>query len=362
MQKYHPDKVEPLLEKYPVKEHERERRKLLLEYNMIYEATKVLTNEDKRKMYDIECKTIKNRDFIQQRASFKGFIKEQEQNMSASTKDLSRMKFIEANEEFNKKHNINKLDMNTPILNKQETDKKLTNLKTQRETQDLELLQNNLFENKKFNISDFNKKWDINHLKEKKKVSNVDKTLIKWDGISASNDSGLNGSASYASLENGYEDLYANNNIYNSTNFASVISSSSSSNSNSNSNSNLNSNSDTSDDNCIEDDVIDINMDNIKLPKNDTNNLMKRMNEFKETRNSDLQIQTGTKLSDNSYWKNINANPMNISSQMENIVGNDKLLNSVKLQKNKYNTKINSRISKDKLIAYQSLIKSDTSD
>ena len=394
LQIYHPDKIEPLLLKVLPSEKENERKKLLIQYNMIYEATKTLSNEDKRKLYDIELKTINNKDIISQRASFQEFIKAQNSELSKNPKDkeMQQMKFIAGCEELNKKHGVSKKDLESPGLSKHITDKKLADLKIQRETQDLELTHKNIFKNKDFDLDMFNEKWDLKQSKSqsqtKLKNNLQDKSLIKWDGISASNDTG---SSVFAPVSGDYDALYAEVNFADSSAYANV----------------LDSQSDVSSENydlALSDDNIglgdgepdpelglELDLHLKYRPKSKSKSkskasgsglspglspgstqpqpqpqpktkpqtqplskpeLEKLMNSFKSDRENDLKIQEHTKVSEQKYWKNYTENPMNISSQIGNF--DAKLLTGA--SSNSFASKSRSRITGNQLDAYKSLI------
>jgi curved DNA-binding protein CbpA len=312
----------------------KEKKKLDMQYKLIYEAYTILKDPGKRKLYDLERKTLHNKDFVQQKNSFDDFIKLQESEISDQTKDNAKLKFIMANEEMNKKHGFKNEELKTAGLSREETSKRLSDLQSERDAQECEYIPSNKFEGKSFDIVQFNQNFNKMNKKKSKSKKNEDGTIIQWEGISAANDSGLNANEQFVPLDNNYEDLYSTGNV-NSSNFASVLSDVSD---NINSPSD-NDNSDSDNDNDNADYVLNQNLN--------TDDVSKKMEEFMKTRTTELTMQENKSATDKDYWKDVMNNPYNISSQIGSVIGTD--VKTIGFSKNK-------QISKAKLEAYKQLI------
>ena len=108
--KYHPDKYK----EYP----EKERKTKEKQFQLVQIAGKVLTDESAKKVYDLEQKTIKSKDFHSQKNTFEEFIKLQEAGMTEENKKRAQIDF---ESETNK---LNKLRGFDPDKMKEKLDKK----------------------------------------------------------------------------------------------------------------------------------------------------------------------------------------------------------------------------------------------
>jgi hypothetical protein len=81
--KYHPDKFKDLPEK--------EKKSKDLQFQLVQTAGKILLNEDSKKLYDLEQKSIKNQDFKNQKNSFDEFIKMQESGITEENKQKAQL-------------------------------------------------------------------------------------------------------------------------------------------------------------------------------------------------------------------------------------------------------------------------------
>jgi curved DNA-binding protein CbpA len=335
----HPDKISTKLLKIPAgKERDSEKKKLEMQYKLVHEAFNELKNPDKRKFYDLQKKTINNKDFIGQKNSFESFIKLQDSEVTEHTKQSAGVKFIMSKDELNKRRNFREEDIKAPPLSKDEMNFKFTSLEAQRDAELNEYSHKNRFETKSFNLVDFNKNWDKMKKKEERrgKKNITDNTLVAWEGISAANDVGLTGNNEFISVDANYDDVFIENS---NSKFAKVLDSE-----------NYSSDSDDSDYDFNNEDEFNnpdkyVSGHNLNRSKEDLN---KRMIDFQTKRSIDIDIQETKKHTDKEYWNDVMNNPFSVSAQMGSVIGNDiKQLGLSK--KSKY-------LSEDKIEAYKQLI------
>lgn len=306
--KYHPDKTGPLLEKCPVENREREKKRLAAQYNIVREAYKILTDPAKRKFYDLQKKTIDSKNFLKQKSSFDEFIKLQESEISEKSKKLAENQFKLGFESLDKKHGFDRKKLEDKPFTKESFDKKLQDLQLSRDNfdQDLEFNQKNIFEGKDFDPKEFNKAWGKQQKKQEKRArnGNDDKSVVKWDGLMAGNIASGDGEM-YVSVDGDYGELYRDNTE--ATDFAGKL------------------------DSCSEDDNISISSAEIddrytKYSDHNKNKeeTSKRFEEYMKRRKQEDTEYDERKYTDKDAWKCVTENPMNISSQMGEIIGNSK--------------------------------------
>lgn len=334
--KYHPDKLAPLLVKIKdSKEREDEKKKYLLQYKLIKEAYQTLSNSDKRKFYDMQKKAVDGKNFLKQKNSFEEFKKLQESEINETNKknsqNLFEMKMLEldAKRGFDRKQ----YDEKKPI-EKEEALKKMKDLLDEREMTEIEYAPKNRFETE-FKLVDFNKLFEKNkkHEERSKKPSksSKDSSLVTWEGVSAMNDVGLNGSSNYVSINADYEDVYTDTNFEEST-FANKL----------NSDDDNDSNFSLSD---VSDDGIDV-----EYVTNFDKNKEKTMTEYErmeKERMNDDEMYKDRQYAD-TKWKTVLDNPFNVSAQMGVFVGD----NMKTLEGPKKKTKIGKEMAE----AYKQLI------
>ena len=329
--KYHPDKIGPILSKYPPESRTKEKKRLEMQYKLIREAYSILRDPQKRKYYDLQKNTIDNKNFVHQKSSFEEFTKLQESEINDQTRKLAENNFKMNFIEIDKKHGFDRNTLEDDPLSKKDIDKRLQDLMMEREQQDIEYIPSNIFEGKSFNTSEFNKSWEKQKRKDARKSKSKisDGSVILWDGISAANDVGIGGSVDYISVNNNYEDLYANENS-NSSIFASKIDLES-----------------DNDDDFSESSDDDIDVSYTTNFNKNKDNVMERFKEYEQSRKLDDDIYEKREFGDKS-WKNVMENPMNISSQMGNHIGKDiKMIEGGKIKKH---------INKDMIEAYKQLV------
>ena len=184
-----------------------------------------------------------------------------------------------------------------------------------------------------FNPSTFHKEWEKQKRKEDKrsKNSNNDRSIVTWGGVSAANDVGIDGSTDYISATGDYGDLYVENKK--GSLFAQK----------------LDSGSDTEEEYSGSSEDIDVSY----VTGHNTNkgSVMDKFKDYEQSRKLEDDLYEKRGFNDEHAWKSVMDNPMNISSQMDTIVGKDvKQIDGFKKKKH---------IDKDYAEAYKQLIYND---
>lgn len=206
--KYHPDKYKDVSEK--------ERKQKEMQFQLVQTAGKVLTNEDSKKIYDLEQKTIKSKDFQSQKNSFEDFIKMQEANINDDTKNKARIDFESENSKLNKIRGFDP-DKIKDKLDKQNLDKEIDDLRIRRDMDFIELSQKNIFEGRQFNPLEFNKIFEKDKKKQDKKLKKKQEKgeLVKvGEEFTAFNDNGLD---NFVSVDADYGELFGSDNFRENT-------------------------------------------------------------------------------------------------------------------------------------------------
>jgi len=209
---------------------------------------------------------------------------------------------------MDKKHGFDRSKLDAPKLDKTEASKKISDLMLEREQQELEYLPKNRFENKSFSHAEFNKLWEKQKRKDekKKKQTKEDRSMIKWDGISAANDAGMNGTVDFVGIDADYEDLYSKDD-FNHSNFASKLDSGSESNPESD----------------LELSEEESNNDYYEGHNKNKDDTMKRLKDLEDMRKKEDEEYDGLEFSSQKR-KSVMDNPMNISSQFGKVIGDSK--------------------------------------
>lgn len=176
LKKFHPDKVEQ------TKENK-------IKYKLIREAGAILTDIHKKKAYDAEKETTKinnNNNIKAQKKAFEEFIKLQEQGITEENKNLAKLNFEKYMFDFDRKHGYN--EKSADAIPTEEYNRKVEDLKFQRDQEELDVDHENMFEGKEFNRNIFNKMFE-----KKKKLNDKRREglngMVKYNGdISAFND------------------------------------------------------------------------------------------------------------------------------------------------------------------------------
>jgi curved DNA-binding protein CbpA len=213
LRKYHPDYVKDKTDKDSVKKNKEK-------YKLINEAYNVLKDELKRKAYDTGKKfeATHSKGFDAQKNSFKDFMKLQEQNMTEEDKKLSKLKFEMSHKEMNAKHGYD--DSKEDAIPEEEYSRRVEDMMLQRDQEEIDIQHKNLFEGRQFNPSEFNKVFNKQKKRDKKRSKTGGLVTINDnEGIMAFND-GMD--SAFANVDS-YNDLYSNGSYTGvSDNFAGV--------------------------------------------------------------------------------------------------------------------------------------------
>ena len=335
--RYHPDKTKKILLAVPEKDRAKKQKELLLQYKLIRDAYSTLRDPEKRKFYDLQRKTMDSKNFLKQKNSFEEFVKLQDSEISEQSRENAKNAFKLGFLDLDKKHNFDRKALDDKPMSKKESSKKLEDLMMERENQDIEYAQDNMFEGRAFDQKEFNRQWEKNKRREERKRSggkggaSGDGSMILWDGISASNDLGLGGATDYVSITSDYGDLYSTDK-HNSSLFASKM------------DSDVETDSDY--ESPSEDDIDVSYVDDYNKGKELT---MKRFEELQGSRKLEDETYDKREFNDKS-WGSVMKNPFNISAQFGNIMGVDPTTKSLE------GPRQTKKIRKDMAEAYKQLV------
>ena len=208
---YHPDKLRFLSDS---------KKKLKSEqFQLIRLAGEVLTNPEKKKIYDLQSKTLKSKDFLNQKSSFDEFLELQKTELTDDKKRTAELEFKKNKEKMDLIRGFNPADLD--VKYDSHTSKKLfQDLQAQRDMEEFELAQKNIFEGRSFNPSEFNKMFEKNKKKEDKKlkVKQAKGEMVKFDdSFTAFNDTGV---GNFISVNDDYGELFGKDDFKASTHFS----------------------------------------------------------------------------------------------------------------------------------------------
>ena len=208
---FHPDKLRFLSDsKKKVKTEQ---------FQLIRMAGEVLTNPTKKKLYDLQTKTLKSKDFINQKSSFDNFLELQKTELTDDKKRIAQLDYKKNNDKMNTIRGFNPAELD--IKFDANTSKKLfQDLQAQRDMEEFELAQKNLFESRAFNPSEFNKMFEKNKKKEDKKIKmkQAKGEMVKFDdSFTAFNDTGV---GNFISVNDDYGELFGKDDFKSSTTFS----------------------------------------------------------------------------------------------------------------------------------------------
>ena len=198
LRKYHPDNLKDKSDQDTVRKNKEK-------YKLINEAYSVLKDEFKRRAYDTNRKHERSnsKSFNDAKGEFKEFIKLQNQNMTDEDKKMAKLNFELSKKELNAKHGYD--DSKEEKIDPQEYERRLDDMKLQRDQEELDIQHDNMFEGRQFNHSEFNKRFERQKRRQEKKQKQGDLVVANDDGVMAFND-GVD--SSFASVD-AYSDLYA---------------------------------------------------------------------------------------------------------------------------------------------------------
>lgn len=300
---FHPDKYKSKDEK---DKHENEQR-----YKLVREAGKILCDPKSRKMYDLQRKVVRNKDFVSQKNDFDEFIKLQESEITEQKRDMAKIQFQQDNDKLNKKRGFDPSLMDDK-LTRRDTDQRMDDLMAQRDMQLMEATKPNPFDGRTFSINEFNKMFEKQKKKEEKKGKlDKDGQLTKYQGgLSAFNDTHA---SNFVSIESGFNDPFENedepfegNNMFDK----------------------MRADSPTSDISISEgSDDIDVGYYDNHNKNRDQKNMDKTLEEFMRQR--ELETNTLSKLKHDDF-KDAMSDPYGISKDFGVVIGADKTANQMK--------------------------------
>ena len=181
---------------------------------MVARAYECLSNETKREEYDrmlaIE-KKAKKADFMSQKKAFEEFIKAQETDATTKGIKNAEAKFKLDYDEMDRKRGIDRSKIEELPMSSSDAIKRLKDIELEREQDELEFTQPEIFPADKFNREEFNALFELKYKQDK------DDQLIKHGGSpSAFND--IPGS-SFISCEGNYDDIFDEENNISGTDF-----------------------------------------------------------------------------------------------------------------------------------------------
>ena len=208
---YHPDKLKFLSET---------KRKIKTEqYQLIRFAGEVLSNPEKKRLYDLERKTLKSKDFSNQKSSFEDFLKLQDAELTDDNRKRAELEFKRNVDKKNKAQGFDPSDLDVKY-DKQMSDKLFQDLQAQRDMENIEITKKNIFEGRSFNPSEFNKIFEKNKKIEDKKlkVKQTRGDMVKYDEqFTAFNDTGV---GNFIGVNDDYGELYGKDDFKAGTNFS----------------------------------------------------------------------------------------------------------------------------------------------
>jgi len=108
-------------------------------------------------------------------------------------------------------------------MSKKEATKVYEDMITDRNNADIEYAPKNLFEGRSFHQKEFNKQFEKELRRRKRKGETPgDRSLVEWGGIHAGNDYGASGGSDYVPITNNYGELYVEDKV-NSSLYASRL-------------------------------------------------------------------------------------------------------------------------------------------
>jgi curved DNA-binding protein CbpA len=300
--KYHPDKLKSLSEE--------QRKNKLDQYQLIRMAGEVLTHHEKKKLYDMEQKTIRSSGFVNQKDSFEEFLKLQDLENTPQNREKALLDFKQQSDKMNKLRNYDPMSINK--IDKKELNKNVQDLLTQRDVETIELSHQNMFEGRTFNPSEFNKMFEKNKKKEEKKLKKKQAAgeLVKYDeNFTAFNDNGLN---NFIGVNDDYGELFGNEQFRDNSLFSHTTTGTSDVELSSDSDISVDYNDDYTKD--YNDDYT--NHKNNKLSKNDFDKLLAK-------RNEEDNLYKKENINREEFFKDVMQDQFGISKDFGVVIGDD---------------------------------------
>lgn len=198
LKKLHPDRVEQTKENKA-------------KYKLLREAGDLLTEPHERKAYDMQRNMDSTqKDFVNQKNSFKDFLKLQEQHMTDEDKKIAQLNFDRGLSDMNRKHGYDKKD--AEAINPDEYKRRLDDMKLFREQEDreIEINQENLFEGRQYDPVAFNKMFERKKRRDDKRKTQSGLAKYDADNLEAFND--FDGESGGVGIDQ-YDNLYSEGNF-----------------------------------------------------------------------------------------------------------------------------------------------------
>lgn len=201
----HPDRINNKLSSMSDNnERQKEKNRLLTEYNLVRDASSILKDPHKRKLFDLQKKSVRNNGFTDMKDDFKTFIEMQDSKRTEESEKLAQLDFNKNFDLFDKKHGINR---NDTVLSKDDMNKRVDDLFLDRKQQDIECMPD-LKLDMNLSSTDFNKQFNKMWEKQyKSKQPSLNKSVVVWDGMACSDDIGTTGDQ-FIDINSDYSDLY----------------------------------------------------------------------------------------------------------------------------------------------------------
>ena len=318
--KYHPDKFTSLTDK--------ERKLKEKQFQLVQIAGKILTDEDSKKMYDLEQKTIKSKSFVATKSTFDDFIKLQEAGVTEEGKKRAQLDFVTETKKMNKQRGFDpsKID---DRMDRSKLDKEIDDLKVRRDMEFIEISQQNVFEGRQFNPSEFNKLFEKNKKKQDKNETKKKEKgeIVKFgEEFTAFNDNGLE---NFIPVDSDYSNPFGSDNFRENSLFGNI---------------NNHHNDIDSDISSVDSNYDDgYNNHNVDRDLNKTEDRLKQM--MRERESLDINL----KNKDTAGYKDVMNDQFGISKQFGKMIGKDIT------QKNKKHTD-----DKDMVKIYNKMISHDS--
>ena len=314
--KYHPDKIKSQIMQYPVEERQKQAKKYESMYKLIMDARDTLLNQDKRKYYDLQLKSSLNNSSNHKKSFDEYKLRQEKVGNFDEKKKLAEIEFQKSIKVMDKKRDFDstkKMGQTEYKIDHGAFNQMMDDCKFTRKQDEADCMP----KYQKMDNETFNKQFEKIKIKKerKRKPKNDDKSIIKWEGLSAYGDHGQScGNYMKITQDGEYNDLFeeTEEQTYQYTKL-------------------------TSDDEQSLSSVDDDLMEDIECVGSKYAGKQMTMQDY-ETKMKEREMDDShfdKRRSNDGSWGNIMENPFNISCQMGSIVGKDMVNdNQNKMNKN----------------------------
>jgi curved DNA-binding protein CbpA len=263
------------------------------QYKMIVLAHKILTNENKRKYYDLQIKTKDNNNIQKTKNDFEEYKRLQESVLTDTSKANAESQFKMDMIQMDAKHNFDRVKYNNEDKTKlcfNDIQRRIDDLQLNRDQEEIEFQKDNKFEGRKFNNIEFQTNWEKEQ-KNKKKQAKTNKSIVTWDNIGTYGDYGETGT-NYVSINTDYGGLYTEEYT---DQFAQKLDS-------------------DEEDSVSSQEISTIDISYVEQPKNKAD-LQAEFDKKMAQRENETKLYDSRKRTDKS-WQSVMANPISISAQI----------------------------------------------